>query len=185
MITTFPGRPEAAELAPHAKAYVELVQGDDILQILSTQLKDTLELLNSVDPKQASTLAYAPGKWTINEIVCHLSDTERIFSCRALRIARGDTTPLPSFDQDPYVMNSVANQRSTEDLVDEFEAVRHSTLALFRGFSAEAWIRTSQVSEWVLSVRGIAFTTAGHELHHQRILINRYLPLLNGVGAPS
>lgn len=116
-----------------------------------------------MDGKQASTLVYAPGKWTINEIVCHLSDTERIFGCRALRIARGDTTPLPGFDQDPYVMNSEANRRSLAELSEEFEAVRHSTLALFRSLSQEAWMRTSRVSEWMLSVRGIAFTAAGHD----------------------
>jgi uncharacterized damage-inducible protein DinB len=176
MIRRLPGRPQASEIAPHARLYVDLVNGDDVEGALRTQLRQTVALLKSVDDRQASEFAYAPGKWTIKQILGHISDTERIFSGRALRIARGDVTPLAGFEQDAYVAAAGSNRRSLEDLIAEFESVRRSTLTLLESFSKEDWMRTGRVSEWNISVRGIAFTAAGHELHHLAILRERYLP---------
>jgi hypothetical protein len=178
MTACLPGRPDASELAPHARAYANLVSGDDVMGFLRNQLDRTLSLLKTIDERQASEFVYAPGKWTIKQIIGHLSDTERIFSYRALRIARGDSTPLPGFEQDDYVLTAISNQRPLDDLISEFRVVRESTLALFHSLSVDDWTRSGQVSEWNLSVRGIAFTTAGHELHHANILRERYLPAL-------
>ena len=143
-----------------------------------------MSLLKSIDDRRASEFAYAPGKWTIKQIIGHLSDTERIFGYRALRIDRGDSTPLSGFEQDDYVSTAASNQRTLDDLLSEFRVVRESTLTLFHSFSRDDWMRSGRVSEWTLSVRGIAFTTAGHELHHANILRERYLPQLKPASVP-
>ncbi len=168
------GRPQDSEIAPHAKAYVDLVPGDDVLAILSEQIERTLALLSGIGDERASGFRYAPGKWTAKDIAGHLSDTERIFAYRALRIGRQDTTPLPKFEQNDYVEKAGSNERQLQDLVEELRLVRQASLALFRGLPEAAWMRCGRVSEWDLTVRGIAFTTAGHELHHYRILQERY-----------
>jgi len=169
-----PGHPDDSEFAPHAKAYVALVPEANIRDLLAAQGKNTLALLEPVPDDYAGSFTYAPGKWTVKQIVGHLSDTERIFSTRALRLARNDATPLPGFEQDDYVLNAASNNRELSDLLNEFRLVRESTLALYKSLVPEAWSRRGPVSDWNLSVRGIAFTTAGHELHHVRILRDRY-----------
>jgi len=168
------GRPQDSEIAPHAKAYVDLVPGDDVLAILSGQIERTLTLLSGIGDERASEFRYATGKWTVKDIAGHLSDTERIFAYRALRIGRQDATPLPGFEQDDYVKTAGSNERKLQDLVEELRLIRQASLALFRGLPEAAWMRRGRVSEWDLTVRGIAFTTAGHELHHYRILQERY-----------
>ena len=169
------GRPDHSELAPHAIAYFRLVQEDDVLRAFRQQIAQTVALLKALDDERASNFRFAPGKWTVKEIVGHLSDVERILSSRALRIARGDETPLPGFEQDNYVLTAESNKRELKDLLDELQVVRDSTLALFRSLPEEAWLRQGRVSEWNLTVRGIAFTIAGHELHHLKILREQYL----------
>lgn len=168
------GRPQDSEIAPHAKAYVDLVPGEDVLATLSEQIERTLALLSGMGDERASQFRYAPGKWTAKEIAGHLSDTERIFAYRALRIGRHDATPLPGFEQNEYVKEAGSNERRLEDLLEELRLVRQASLALFRGLPEAAWMRRGRVSEWDLTVRGIAFTAAGHELHHYRILRERY-----------
>ena len=168
------GRPESSEIAPHAKVYVDLVPGDDPLATLSEQIERTLGLLNEIGDERGSSFRYAPGKWTAKEIAGHLTDTERIFAYRALRIGRQDATPLPGFEQDGYVRTAGSNERMLEEMLDELRLVRQASLALFRGLPEAAWIRQGRVSDWNLTVRGIAFTAAGHELHHYRILRERY-----------
>jgi hypothetical protein len=169
------GRPESNEFAPHAQAYVDLVEGEDAIQTLGGQLQKTIALLEPVSDDYASRFTYAPGKWTVKQIVGHLSDAERVFSYRALHLARRDSTPLSSFEQDDYVAQSGANSRSLRSLLDEFKAVRESSLALFRSLPDEAWLFRGRVSDWNLTVRGILFTVAGHELHHYRILQKNYI----------
>jgi DinB superfamily len=169
------GHPDDNELAPHAKPYVTLVPEGNITDLLAAQGKRTLKLLEPVSDDYAAIFAYAPGKWTIKQILGHLIDTERIFATRALRLARNDATPLPGFDQDDYVASAGSNSRKLSDLLNEFRLVRESTLALYQSFPLEAWTRRGLVNNWHLSVRGIAFTTAGHELHHVKILQDRYL----------
>lgn len=168
------GRPQDSELAPHAKPYVDLLPGEDVVALLGAQIERTLALLRGIGEERASEFRYAPGKWTAKEIAGHLSDTERIFAYRALRIGRQDATPLPKFEQNDYVEKAASNERKLEDLLEELRFVRQASLALFRSLPEAAWMRQSRVSEWDLTVRGIAFTTAGHELHHYRILRERY-----------
>lgn len=167
-------RPQPGEFVPHAKTYVDHVPSGDVVQHLATQLDRTVALLRPVDDQHASS-SYAPGKWTLKQAIGHMSDTERILSYRILRIARADPTPLPGFEQDDYVPHSNSNSRSVEDLVDEFVAVRKSTLSLIRSLDSQAWSRRGTVSGFPVSVRGLIFTLTGHELHHFEILRTRYL----------
>lgn len=168
------GRPADSELAPHAIAYSNLVLGDDALHVLQRQVGETILLMKSFSEERASEFRYAPGKWTVKEQIQHLSDSERILSCRALRIARADNARQSPFEQDDYVREAEANRRSLADLADELYAVRQSTITLFRGFSPDVLLRRGQVSEWSLTVRGVMFTIAGHELHHFQILKANY-----------
>ncbi|MDQ1471751.1 MAG: hypothetical protein QOJ99_3231 [Bryobacterales bacterium] len=168
------GRPQENEFAPHAKAYVGHVYSDEIIQVLADQIGKTVALVRPLG-EERSLLAYAPGKWTVKQTIGHMSDTERILSCHTLRIARGDTTPVPGFEQDEYVRNAGSNERSLEELLQEFVAVRESTLALVRGLPQESWRRAGTVSGYPVTVRGLIFTIAGHELHHFRTLEDRYL----------
>lgn len=167
-------RPHENEFSPHAKIYIENVYCDDVSQVLAEQTDKTLVLVRSFG-EEHSLFAYAPGKWTVKQTIGHLSDTERILSGRALRIARGDTTPLPGFEQDDYVPYAGSNERKLEDLLEEFIAVRKSTLALVRSLAPEAWDRRGTTSGVSVTVRGLVFTIAGHELHHFNILDSRYL----------
>jgi hypothetical protein len=118
--------------------------------------------------------AYAPGKWTVREIAGHVADGERVFSYRALRFGRGDRTPLPGFDQEIWVPNSNAPSRPWSELLDNLFTVRRATLLLFRSFGEADWTRTGEASGALVSVRAIAYVIVGHELHHRRVLRERY-----------
>jgi len=170
------GRPDTSEYPPYAAVYVNLVVGDQILPILAAQLEQSTALLKSVDDRRASEFAYAPGKWTIKQILGHIIDTERIFGYRALCVARNDVTPLPGFEQDDYVAAGFFNERSLNSLIDEYRAVRQSTIALFQNLPQQAWLRQGIANKYSVTVRGVAFLAAGHELHHVKILREKYLP---------
>ena len=169
------GRPDDSEFPPYAKAYVECVEGEDLIAALSSQLVRFHAIFTPLDLSVAATYRYAPGKWSINEVVGHVTDTERIFAYRLLRIARNDATPLPGFEQDGYVAAADFNRRPLADLLSEFESVRHSSLRLVRGLPAEAWMRRGTASGFSVTARGVAFLLAGHEAYHWRILRERYL----------
>jgi DinB superfamily len=169
------GIPEALEVSPRAKTYVDLVPGEELLAVLANQFEKTVALIRKIGEQRASTFVYAPGKWTVKQILGHVTDTERIFAYRALRLARRDTTPLPGFEQDDYVASAGSNDRLLDDLISEWQAVRQSTLWFFRGVTGDCWMRQGTISEWSFTVRGIAFTIAGHELHHYKILQEQYL----------
>jgi hypothetical protein len=126
-------------------------------------------------PEEKLSYRYAEGKWTIKEIMAHLIDDERIYAYRALRFARNDQTELPGFDQDDYAIESAANERSLDDLLEEFAAVRRSTIALFNSFDERVWTRSGVASGNVMSVRAAAYHIAGHELRHLNIIKERYL----------
>jgi uncharacterized damage-inducible protein DinB len=175
MIAWTVSRPDQSEFAPYAQVYVDLVEGTDIEKALMAQLDSTVSWLRLIDEMVASTYAYAPGKWTVKEVIGHLIDTERIFAYRALCVARADQTSLPGFEQDDYVRVSGANERSLTDLLNEFQAVRRATMALFSGLPCEAWSRRGTVNRYSVTVRGLAFHIAGHELHHLKILREKYL----------
>ena len=169
------GRPETGEFAPYASAYIDLVPGDDVIQALAAQVKATESLLADIDERTASTRSYAPGKWTVKQIVGHVTDTERIFGYRALCVSRNDPRPLPGFDQDDYVRAAGANNRRLSDLLDELASVRASTILLFGSADRETWRRRGIVNGFDVTMRGLAFHVAGHELHHVRILREKYL----------
>jgi hypothetical protein len=164
-------RPDETEYPPYAKAYVESVEGSDPVEILTNNTKDYLALLSRLN----GTYRYAPGKWTVNEVVGHVTDTERIFAYRLLCVARGDQTPFPPFEQDDYIASSGFNDRTLASLVAEFEAVRHSSILLMQGLPATCWSRRGTVSGYSVTPRGIAFVLAGHQRHHQRVLQDKYL----------
>ena len=167
-------KPEPTEYAPYYEKYVSLVPAGDIAATLAAQLDTTLTLWRSV-PEELGTHAYAPGKWSIKEMMGHVIDTERIMAYRALRIARGDKTALPGFEQDDFVANTDWSARTIADLADEFEAVRKSNLILFRNLTDAAWKQIGTASDNPISARALAYIIAGHELYHQEILRERYL----------
>ncbi len=166
-------RPDPSEYGAYYRKYVDLVPGGNILEILLDQIEPTLAL---VGLREEETLArYAPGKWNTREILGHLIDTERIFAYRALRIARGDKTPLPGFEQDDYVKAAGFSDRMFASLLDEFHVVRQGTVALFKGLPAEAVTRTGTANDNPVSVRAIAWIVAGHERHHMKIVRENYV----------
>jgi hypothetical protein len=168
-------RPAADEYAPYYEKYIAKVRDGEILEILAEQSDAILGLFARV-PDDRGLFAYAPGKWTLGESLQHVVDTERVFTYRALRIARGDTTPLPGFEQDDWVPLSGASARPLPAIVDEFVTVRAATVALFSGLPNEAWDRRGTASGFSVSVRALAFKCAGHALHHEGIFREKYLP---------
>ncbi len=167
-----PGRPDSSEFAPFYAGYIALVPGDDVLAALESQRLHISTL--SARSEREGNFRYAPDKWSVKEILGHMADSERVFSYRAMRVARGDQTPLPGFEQDDYVKNGGFGDRRLTDLVDEFAAVRSATLALVQSFNDAAWMRRGTASGKEVTVRALAFMIAGHQLHHQKILEERY-----------
>jgi hypothetical protein len=168
------GRPQTGEYASYYQRYVDLATEDDIVAALDAQSHETATLLGGISEQQASH-RYEPDKWSVKQLVGHIADSERIFAYRALRIARGDTTPLPGFEQDPYVANAASDDRPIGDLVEEFAAVRKANVMMLRALPAEAWDRVGTASDNSVTVRALAFIMLGHERHHLRILRERYL----------
>jgi uncharacterized damage-inducible protein DinB len=166
-------RPQPGEYAPYYDRYIALVPGEDILNTLDQQRRQTMLLLSGRDDDDGD-FRYAPEKWSAKEVLGHLCDTERIFAYRALRIARADATPMEGFEQDDYVRNGPFAQRPLADLVEEFIAVRRATLSLLRNLDEAAWMRRGMANKNEVSVRALAYIIAGHELHHRRILEEKY-----------
>jgi uncharacterized damage-inducible protein DinB len=167
-------KPGAGEYAPYTISYIGLLPDDGlILRHLQDNLTNTSNFLRSLSEEKLN-YRYAEGKWTIKEILAHLIDDERIYSYRALRFARNDKTELPGFEQDDYALESGANERSIEDLLQEFATVRRATISLFDSFDTEALMRVGVASGNVMSVRAAAYHIAGHELRHINIIKERY-----------
>ena len=167
-------RPDRSEYAEYYDGYVSLVPDGDVLETLRRQQRQTAALLRGISDEQGD-FRYAPGKWSIRELIGHIIDSERVFAYRALRIARNDSTPLPGFDQDDYVRAANLGSIPVAELAGELECVRHSTLYLFRHLDADAWPRRGTANNHEVTVRALAFITAGHEAHHIDILQERYL----------
>ncbi len=165
-------RPDETEYAPYAKGYVECVEGSNLLAVLAANTSEFVSLVRNLN----GAFRYAPGKWTVNEVVGHITDAERIFASRLLCVARGDTTPFPPFEQDDYVATGDFNSRTLSDVLAEFEAVRQSSILLIKGLPADSWLRRGTVSGVSVTPRGLAFVLAGHERHHYRILRDKYYP---------
>ena len=170
-------RPAAGEYADFYKKYIELITGDEIVATLEVQRLQTLQLFAGRSERDGN-FRYGPDKWTVKESLGHVNDTERIFAYRALRIARGDQTPLSGFEQDDYVKAGGFAERSLTSLVEEFAAVRAASVALYRSLGEEAWSRRGTANKNEVTVRALAYITAGHELHHRRILEERYFPAI-------
>ncbi len=173
-------RPQQGDYALYYEKYVALVPSGDFLEILLNQQRDLVRLLSPLTEEQAE-FRYAPGKWSVKEVLGHISDTERIFAYRMLRIARGDQTPLASLEQDGYIQNGNFSVRKIADLLHEFSTVREATISLVRSLDDAAWLRRGNASQKEVSVLALAFVIAGHERHHRVLLEERYLPAL----APS
>ena len=167
-------RPDPSEYNAYYGRYISLVPDGPIVERLRGQIQETLAMLRTL-PEERGDHRYASGKWSIKEMVGHVADAERVFSYRALRIGRGDETPLPGFEQDDYVKNGRFESRTLRHLVDELETVRKGTVLLLEGLDDTAMMRLGTASGFPVSVRALAYITAGHELHHRNVLKERYL----------
>lgn len=170
-------RPEPGEYAPFYETYVSKIKGNDILGILEAQRLQMAQLY-AAHSERDGNFRYAPDKWTVKEVLGHVTDTERIFTYRALRIARGDQTPLPGFEQNDYVPAGNFAARTMADLAEEFALVRGASIALFKSLPKDAWPRRGVASKNEVTVRALAFIVAGHELHHRLVLEERYFPAI-------
>lgn len=167
-------RPSTTEYAPFYAGYVAGVPDGDLIEHLERQAEKTVALLGAIS-EEKSQHRYAPGKWTIREVLGHVIDGERVFTYRALTFARGDTGPLPSFDENAWAATSNAGRRDMKELLVEYRAVRAATVALFRSFGEDDFARSGTASKNPVTVRALAYIVAGHELHHLKILRERYL----------
>jgi uncharacterized damage-inducible protein DinB len=168
-------KPEKGEYAPYTIMYIGLLPDDGlVLKHLRDNLKTVVDLTRSLPPEKL-VYRWAEGEWTIKEILGHVIDDERIYCYRALRFARNDATELPGFDQDDYVAFSGANERSIEDILEEYRAVRHATLTFFNSLEEKALKRAGVANGNVMSVRAAAYHIAGHELHHLNSIRENYL----------
>ncbi len=172
-LTTAFGRPQPGEYNTYYERYISLVGSDDIVAVLEKQAPETVALFKSASAQ--ADFRYAPGKWSVKEMLGHVNDTERIMTYRALRIARADKTPIEGFEQDDYVRDGNFGQRTLADLIDEFTDVRNATLSFFRHLDAEAGARRGVANKNEISARALAYIIAGHELHHRRVLEEKYL----------
>ena len=168
------GRPGTDEYAPFYAGYIAGVPDGELLVLLRDQLAETEALLREFTGARADH-RYAPGKWSVKEVVGHMVDAERIFAYRALRFARGDRTPLPGFDENDYVRGSNSAARALPEIAGELRSVRMASITLFAGLSEEALLRRGPANNNEVSVRALAWIIAGHERHHARILRERYL----------
>jgi len=167
-------KPETTEYAPYFGKYISLVPDGDLVATLENQIETTVKLLRGLGEEKGGH-RYAPGKWSIKEMIGHLIDTERVFAYRALCFARNDRTPLPSFEQDGFVAGADFDSLRLTHLTDEFAAVRRANVHLFRHLKEDAWLRRGTASDNEMSTRAAAYIIAGHELYHLDILKTRYL----------
>ena len=174
MSVMYTRKPESGEYDPYYERYICLVPGQEIISELGQQLSDTLVLLRGVSEAKAET-RYAPGKWSLKEVVGHVLDFERIFGYRALLIARDEQTPLPGYDQDELMRVAGFSRYRISDLVVEFEQVRRANISFFEHLREEAWDGRGVASEVEVSVRALAYIMAGHEAHHRRVIREKYL----------
>ena len=167
-------RPTADEFYEYYGKYISKVPDVDLISLLREQAVETVTLLQNLTPQQAN-FAYEPGKWTVKEVVGHISDAERVFAYRAMRIARKDQTPLESFDENAYVANANFGRRPLGDLLEELQVVRASSIHLAKSLDADALGRRGTASGHGITVRALFYIIAGHERHHVDLLRERYL----------
>lgn len=156
------------------KNYVKQVEETDVLQALQRSGEQTMKVVASITEAQQDH-RYAEGKWSIRELLCHLIDAERIFAYRALRFARNDQTPLPGWEENDYAPLANAGGRGLSQIAGEMQRLRLSTIDLFEGFTEEMLWRKGLANNTEISVMALGFVIAGHETHHRKILLERYL----------
>jgi hypothetical protein len=166
-------RPKADEHNPYYGKYIERVPDGDFVSMLREQLMDTVSLLRGLSDERAN-YAYAPGKWTIKEVVGHMIDVERVMAYRALTVARKDTTNLPGFDENAWVPAANFGARTLDDLLEEFQVVRASTIHLARHLDSDAFARRGTANGHGISVRALFYIIAGHERHHAMLFKEKY-----------
>jgi hypothetical protein len=168
------GRPQEGDAAPYYSIYIDQVAGDDAVTVMESQLEESITLFAAIS-EEASLHRYAPDKWSIRQLLNHITDTERALAFRALWFARGFDTRLPGYDQNIAAAGAAADKIPWSAHVEEFRGVRQSTIALFRNMPAEGWTRSGIASDNHVTVRALAFIIAGHVAHHVKILRERYL----------
>lgn len=167
-------RPDLETVPPFYRRYVEHVKEFDMFQILDDSNKQLLALLTTI-PEEKGALRYAPGKWSIKELLCHMIDAERIFAYRALRFARNDSTPLHGFEENDYAPEANAHGRSIRQLAAEMNRLRKSTIDLYKSFTPEMLTRKGSANNTEISVLNLGYIIPGHETHHRMVLQERYL----------
>jgi uncharacterized damage-inducible protein DinB len=165
-------KPQPDEFPPFAAGYVSQVNTPDVISLLKQLKHSTYDMFSRMSEEKA-THAYAEGKWTLKQVLGHMIDTERTFSYRAFAFSRA-SAELPGFDQDIYVANAHFNEQSIQDLASEYKAVRESTIFLYKEFTDEQLTRKGIASGHPVSVRGLVYMTAGHELYHLKLIKERY-----------
>jgi uncharacterized damage-inducible protein DinB len=168
------GRPQTAEAAPYYFNYINQVSGEDVLGVLERQLEDSRQFFSTIS-EEKSLHRYAPDKWSVRQVLNHVTDTERAFAFRALWFGRGFETPLPSYDQNVASAGAQADRIAWRDHVEEFQRVRLASISLFSHMPPDAWTRSGIASDNRFTVRALAFIIAGHVTHHFKILHERYL----------
>jgi uncharacterized damage-inducible protein DinB len=166
-------RPQLDEFAPYFGQYINLMPEGNIIDLLGDQLNETIALLGHLSDAQAE-YRYAEGKWSIKEVLGHITDNERIWAYRMLRIARGDNYTCVSYDENQFVAESSFHLQPISSLVEEFTHVRRSTILLLRGLPDEAWHRMGTLYDTKLTVNAAVYVVAGHEKHHRSVLTSRY-----------
>lgn len=173
------GRPERGEFADYAAADIDAVPGRDAVLALVRLESETRALFESLSALVDSGATYAHGKWTLKEVLGHLIDDERIFAYRILCVARGEVAALPGFDETSYVASADFERRTLSSLLQEYATQRAATVSMLEHLPEASWGRRGCVNGYAASPRGLAFHIAGHELHHHRVIRERYLPLLD------
>jgi len=162
------------EYKPFYQTYIDVLGDVELIDLMRKQLENFPQFLESL-PDEKFNYAYAEGKWTIAEALIHVLDTERVFQYRALRFMRADKTPLPGFDQDLFVPNSNAERRTKESIIEEYKAVRRSTIALYSNMNGQALHNMGVASDSTMSVAALGFIICGHQKHHRNVIRERYL----------
>lgn len=169
-------KPQTNEYPPYYKGYVNSVPDGDLIQILDVQLKETMTLLKDLSAEMAE-FRYAPDKWTIKEVMGHITDTERIMCYRLLSIGRGEREMLPGYDDDEYVRRGRFNRFSLQELLHNQSLVRQNTILLLRSMDEKDLLQRGNANGAEVTARAIAYIIAGHEIHHRRLIVDRYLSL--------
>lgn len=167
-------RPEPGTYPHYYDTYISLVKQNDILTALTETEGEVINFFKSISPAKEN-YAYATGKWTVKDVLCHINDTERIFAYRCLRFARKDPQQVLSYEQDAYVANSNSHANSLANLIEEFYSIRQSTISLFKSFNNETLLHYGKSPSGNATVISIGFTICGHALHHINVVKERYL----------